>query len=286
MPPIRSYTAGKFAMFLKDAWCGFLRSIEGGGVTAEVVREAAGPDSVARKHLGPVRFEPLTIEVGFGSKLLGEWIAASLAKPQRRSGSIVIADASLEAKSRHDFTSALISEIGIPACDGASKEPAYLTLKLAPEHASFAPASGKVSPGPVSKHDTTWLRSNFRLEIDGLDCKEVNKVDAITVKQTDVGRIEFPNLRLTIAEGAAQSFFDWHEDFVIKGNCDESKEKKGALVFLSPAGDELARVTLLNLGIFRLAPEKGMAGADQIRRVVVELYCERMQYVPGGAIIA
>jgi hypothetical protein len=41
-----------------------------------------------------------------------------------------------------------------------------------------------------------------------------------------------------------------------------------------------------NLGIFKLAPEKQEANSDQIRRVVAELYCERMElHIPPGGVI-
>ncbi len=50
------------------------------------------------------------------------------------------------------------------------------------------------------------LASNFRLTIDGLDCKTVNAVDAITIKpaaQREQGRLEIPNLVVTLAESGA-----------------------------------------------------------------------------------
>ena len=53
-----------------------------------------------------------------------------------------------------------------------------------------------------------FLPSNFRLEIDGLDCTKVSKIDSFTVKQPiqtddigdkrdykkEPGKLEFPNL--------------------------------------------------------------------------------------------
>ena len=38
----------------------------------------------------------------------------------------------------------------------------------------------------------------------------------------------------------------------------------------------LGSLQFFNLGIFKIAPEKLEAGADTIRRVKVEMYCERI----------
>src|SRR5262249_54672525 len=137
-----------------------------------------------------------------------------------------------------------------------------------------------------------WLPSNFRLEIDGLDCTRVSRIDPFTVKQHAVadqigdardflkepGRIEFPNLAVTLAENAAATWLDWFERFVVKGNNADSQEKNGALVFLSPNRQtELARINFFNLGIFKIAHLKAEAAAEQIQRVTAALYCERME---------
>jgi hypothetical protein len=67
----------------------------------------------------------------------------------------------------------------------------------------------------------------------------VSKIDPFTVKQTDLvdeigdereivkapSQVVFPNLRMTLSESGAQSWLDRHEDFVIKGNKDDSQER-------------------------------------------------------------
>ena len=168
-----------------------------------------------------------------------------------------------------------------------------MTVKFSPEFTRMKKAAGKATLPPVRASQEMWLPSNFRLEIDGLDCTKVSTIDSFTVKQTAVsdpigigrdqaiepGRIEFPNLTISLAETAAQTWMDWFEDFVVKGNHGEKNEKTGALVFLSPNRQtELGRVNFFNLGIFKLASAKGNANEDQIRRVTAHLYCERMEF--------
>lgn len=290
----RSYVSGNFMFELDGVKCGFIKSIDGGGITAEVINEPSGPNYYVKKHIGQPKYEDITMQIGFSmTKAVYEWIQSSWQMNyQRKNGAIVACDHKLDAKSRRDFFNALVTETAIPACDGSSKEPAYLTLKFAPEHTRFAKASGKAAGEYGKAEQKIWLPSNFRLEIDGLDCSKVNKVDSFTIKQSTVtddigdardyakepGKLEFPNLKVSFAEVTAQSWIDWHENFVIKGNNSEAQEKNGALIFLSPNREkELGRVNFFNLGIFKIAPDKAEANADQIKRVSAELYCERME---------
>jgi hypothetical protein len=71
---------------------------------------------------------------------------------------------------------------------------------------------------------------------------------------------------------------------VIKGNADESRERRGTLVLLDPTlKSALLTITFEHLGIFGFTPEKSEANADQLRRVKVEMYCEQITLLPGKA---
>jgi hypothetical protein len=88
--------------------------------------------------------------------------------------------------SRLTFTNALITEIGFPALDAASKDAAKMTIKLSPEYTRYTvTSSGEVIPKPDSQAQKKWLSSNFRLRIDGLaaDTREVIKLEALVFKQ-------------------------------------------------------------------------------------------------------
>lgn len=297
--PVRSYVAGNFMLVLDGVKCGFVKSIDGGAVTAEVVTEAVGSSHFSKKHLGRISYTPFVVQ--FGLSMAGEvrdWINASLSgKAIEKSGAIILADMNLMAVSQREFSHALITEVGIPALDGAAKETAYLTLKFAPEYTRTTKASGKVA-APLKTEQKLWLPSNFRLALDGLDCTRVSRVGAMTIKQSvatdEIGdardfsrepaKIEFPNLTVTMAEASAQNWLDWFEDFVVKGNNDESKEKSGSISLLAAdLTEELMRIDLFNVGIFRIGPDKAEANADQIATVTAHLYCERMALQFGGA---
>jgi hypothetical protein len=294
----RSYVASKFALTLGGVQIGSLYSAAGGDAFGQVVTEKVGPDNIALKHLGGVAYEPITVVTDFHSKALMNWIAESWkGKYTRQSGSILEIDYDYNIRGEKEFFNAIIAETTLPALDAAAKDPARITVKLAPEYTRLKAGSGTKAGTSTEKTSARWLPSNFRFEMTGLDGSKVNKIDAITVRQTvtenavgelrdyqkEPSAIDFPNLKITLASSSAQSWAAWHEDFVIKGNSEASKERSGAIVYLDPyMKTEYGRLNLSNCGIFKLSQEPVVAGAESISRMVAELYCERMELVPNS----
>jgi hypothetical protein len=287
----RAYAAGKFALTLGGTAILWLKRVEGGTATSPVVVESPGADRISAKHIAGVQYENIALTTDLQSKTLNDWIAASWkGGAGRQSGSILAATYDYSIVSEREFTDALLVETTLPTLDVGSKDAAQIIVKLAPEHTRLKPGSGKAAL-TENKAAKRWLLSNFRFEMTGVDGTRVNKIDSFTVRQSTsenpVGEmrdyektpssIEFPNLRITFAASAAQTWLEWHEDFVVKGNNGTDKERNGAIVYLDQSRTaELGRVNLSNCGIFRLAPEKVEAGSENIQRMVAELYCERM----------
>jgi hypothetical protein len=249
-----------------------LISAEGGSATGVVVREP-GPEAFVRKHLGNVRFEPIRLSFGLGmAPALFDWIrAAWQGKSERRSGSVVLFGAARAL----EFSRAVVAETTLPRLDAAVKTQAALGLTIEPNETRWLPASGP-APVPVQKQKQ-WLAANFRLEIGGLDCTRVSSVDALTIASGSP--VDFPALRVTLAASSQQSWADWHEEFVVQGQNDDTHEKSGVIRYLAPdLATELGRVELFNLGIFRLVPVPA-PGPDAVARVVADLYCERFELV-------
>ena len=294
----------KYALELDGSFAGWLASAEGGAAVGEVVEETdptndgAAEGHVIKKHIAGVKYEDITVNCGTGmSKAFYEWIKASFdRKSTRKDGAIHAADFDSNIISTLDFHQALISEIGFPALDASSKDAAKMTLKFKPETTRHRFTVGSLVASEKQKQKQ-WLTSNFRLRIDGLEkaCSKVNKIDALTIKQSFVpaddgrvdqkepGKLEFPNLKLSLSEGQSDDFYQWHEDFVIKGNNSDKEERAGKLEFLDPANKPLFTLSLSNLGIFKVAPEKTEAGSENIRRVKAEMYCEDISFKFGDA---
>jgi phage tail-like protein len=306
----RGFTAGRYAIDIGGVSAGWVQSVEGGGATADVVEQKPDPVSgFAKKHIGNLRYEQITLQLGFSNgPNIYDWIAASWKRNfQRKNGSVVLADFHFVAKRRVDFSEALITETTIPACDASDRDPAFLTVKLTPESTRAVAPGGKLPPPPPSR---AWRPANFRLLIDGLDTSRVNKIDSFTVKQQIIenpvgqerdfgkepGKLEFPNLTITFAESSAQSWLDWLDDFVVKGNSGDDKERSGTLEFLSPnQGTVLARIRFFNMGIVSVGPAKAVpnpcnngcpADPDDVRDAIGKmqavLYVERMEFEAAG----
>jgi hypothetical protein len=291
----RSYASGKFTLELDGYSAGFLKSVEGGGIKTDLISEPVGPHHVVFKHIGPAKYEDFTISVGLGTSApLQQWIQDSWNHAYtRKNGSVIQADFDLREKFRRDFFHALVSEIGFPALDGSDKKPGYLTVKFSPETIHNRKGDGSLIKGVLGGQQKAWSHSNFEFLLDGMETSRVSKVDAFAVKQTAVeegvpggdakepGKLEFPNLSLYCSEEFIDPWTSWHEDFVIRGNCTQDREKTGAIKFLGPNVDKskpLLTIDLRGVGIMGCTPEKMEANADTIKRWKIDLYVEDMAF--------
>ncbi len=299
----RSYAAERFAVELDGATTGVVRSVEGGAASADVVTEKLGPDGIRHKHVAGVKYDDIIITCGAGmSKSFYSWIADSFnRKYSRKDGAIVGSDHHLAEASRLDFFHALISEVGFPALDAGSKEAAYMTVTLSPEYTRRQRGKGSQLASSSPKAQKQWLRNSFHLDIDGLDCKMVTNVDAITVQQAvdeyGVGEsrdyekqpsyLNVSNLAIELPEAHADSFYNWIEDFVIKGHSEQSAEKSGTLQYIAPnLKDVHFTLTFHNLGIFKLSPLKATSEKEGVRSVRAEMYCEAISFSYGAAAVS
>jgi hypothetical protein len=288
----RSYASGNYFLELDGLAAGILKSFEGGFAKGEVVNVSSGAAAVTKKHIARYRYEPMAMECELAMpKVLNDWVSATLnGKIQRKSGAIVSANFDYKEKSRLQFYDALISEIGFPALDGASKDGVYLTLKLLPERAMpLAGSDAKVKVDVGDRKNLASTAANFRLSIAGLDCKRVNRIEAFTIKSvlredkvgaqrepsTNAVGLEFPNLSFSIAEVDAGGFYAWFQDMVVKGNSGDNNERQGTLEYLShDLKTTLQTVRFANLGIFGFTPDKAEANSEKVKRVRIDLYCE------------
>lgn len=294
----RGVQSAKFALELDGVFAGWLYEVEGGHAVADVVTERLGADWLSKKHIGNVKYEEITLVVGANmSKAFYDWIAESVSgQNNRKNGAVVAADFNYRETSRLTFTDAFVTELAMPALDAASKDAAKLTVKVRPAMTRrVATAEGAKLPPPEGKGHKQWLPANFRLRIGGLEetAMRVNKIEALVIKQKVVehavgefrdydpepGGVEVPNLVITLPESHGQPLYDWHESFVIQGNAGEEQEKGGSLEYLAPdLKTVLFRVDFQHLGIFKLAPDKSEAGAEGVRRLKAEMYCEDIRF--------
>jgi hypothetical protein len=287
-PDRRSYTGGRFALELDGAKAGVLLRGDGGNALGVVVAEAAGPDHIVHKHIGGVKYEDFTVSCGTGmSKDFYNWIKDSFDhKYARHSGRLTSWESDGTQPDARKFTDAVISEVGFPALDAASKDAAKMTIKFKPE----STARGKAGPRQtIGAKQKAWLCCNFRLTIGGTNYGRVASIDSFTWKQAfaeppppgqaqvatlEPTKLEIPNLVITMPESHADDFFAWHEDFVLNGNAKD--ERSGELTFVSTDKVDLFTLTFAGLGIWVV--DTSPPTVDNIRRVKVEMYCEEMSF--------
>jgi len=304
----RAYGVSRYGIELRHTVAGWVREVTGGEATAEVVSEKIGAEVFQKKHLGPLKYEEVSFKAGAGmSKEFYEWMKTGFnhtsTKRGREDGAIIQADYDYNEVTRLTWTEGMVTEFGMPALDAASKDAALMSIKFRPETTRRTwGAGGKVTFASDSKKAKQWLPSNFKLRIDGLDngCMKVNKIEALTIKQkvteNAIGEhrdyqiegtsVEVPNLVITTSESHADDFYKWHEDFVIKGKNGEEYEKTASLEYLT--SDLLTVLFTLNfkhLGIFKISPDKAEAGAEPVRRVKIEMYCEEIDYTFSSAAV-
>ena len=173
-----------------------------------------------------------------------------------------------------NFYEALITEIGLPAVDAASKEACKFTIKMAPEWTEIKHSSGTQSMLPAPK-DTEkqkrWQAANFRFVVDGMNTQRVNKVEALTIKQNVVDNAVGERLifkrnppRSTSPTSSSPSQKSTPSPSTSgmttsspRGKSDPANEKNGHLEYLKPdVAGVLFTVDFFGLGIIKFNPEK------------------------------
>jgi phage tail-like protein len=291
----RSYSIANYSLDLDGVKCGILQEFSGGDRSGEVAEFSEAHDYYKRKQISNVKYEDYTGKFGFAmTDPVYQWIVSSLNMDyQRKSGQVNKADFKREVRSVLEFKDALISEIGFPACDGGSKEPAHLSLKWTPWITRHKKGGGDKVQQDVNIGQKVWLPANFSFVVDGVDgCTKIQKVDALTVNQQNIrdangeerdymlepSSIKFPNVKLTLSAEFDEAFQAWFEDFVINGNCDASKEKTATLVYKDQTRTkDLCTLNFMGCGIFKITSNALKNNADELAVTTVEMYCESIQ---------
>jgi phage tail-like protein len=289
----RSFAAGRFAFGIDGTFAGFIKKCSGGITKGDVVTHKLGTTNFERKHLATISHEPLTIEVSMGmGKDLWDWIKSSWDQGfVQKNAELLACNFNHEVQAVRVFNDCYIGKVTVPACEGASKDASYFTIELVPETIRYEKGDGSKIQGQENVNSKKWLASNYRLEIDGLPCERVAKIDSFSWEQKvaldQVGQfreakkepaaLTVPNIKLTISMADYWPWYEWFDNFVLKGQCTDADEKKGALTFLAPnLTDELMTISFDHLGIISIDQEAVDANTENIARFVVELYCEQM----------
>jgi len=300
--PLFAATAGA-TLVLDGVACDTLRGLSGGAITAEVLTVNT-PGNYATKQHGLPTYEPINLDVNLNmTSYLFAWIAdAWNANQKRLNGCVLFSDQAGKPISELQFLDGVISEVTIPLCDVNSAATTPVSVVITPR-ATRQVQGAQTTISASASHGSAWSSHSFILDINGLNCLGVTRIEPFTVKQEMnlkkvvdekgvevvlpiAGRASFPNLKITLTEHSAQSWRDFAKDFLIKGNSGQNAEKDGFLRFTKepPSSAPIAMIHLYNIGICKVGPAPLDANGEGLGKVVAELYCERMELLgPNGA---
>jgi hypothetical protein len=280
--------AGKATLRVGEQPAASVELYSGGEPWAEVIDEPGGLLPYAKKHVGELRFADLEAQIALDAHpAFYRWIRdAWFGDPGR--DRVVLDPLEAGSGSRTlELAKAHVHEVVLPGLDTSSREKRSLLVRITPR-AVRRVRSGHTGSMAMERPARDFYAQNFVVNIDGLDCSGVLSVDPITVRtklpEETGGRqsqIVFPDLHLHLDADKAEPFHEWFEDFIIRGNNDDDQEKGGTITYMDPLlSDPLGVLILHHLGIYRIADEA--PNAQGIRRVRVDLYCERMELSPTG----
>lgn len=281
--------AGRYSVTLRGLAAVPIADFSGGGAVGEVQIVRQGTSLMAKKHIGSISHLPIEIELPIaGRNPMTIWVEEMIrGSGPRRDGAIATFGAA-----GLDFSGGLIEEVSIPDMDAAISSPGRLFVKVMADQTRRTAGIGRVEP-TITRGNKNWLTSNFKVSISGVDASRIRKIESFSIKQETVrhraatgteritrlvpGRMEIPNLVFYIPEANAQGFFDWHQDFVIRGNNGDAQEKNATIELLTATGEMLMQFSFGNVGIVSVSLAKAGAPVSGIRLVRVELYAERVE---------
>ncbi|HEY0192288.1 MAG TPA: phage tail protein [Kofleriaceae bacterium] len=291
------YAAAHFALELDDLKnLGMFRSIEGGGIKADVMTHQTGGTYDRWRQLGKPKFEDLKLSLGMAmSQPFYDWIAQFFAgKAVRKDGAIVAADFYYKERARRKFTNGMITELTFPKLDGSDKSTAFMNVGIAVEDIQFEKGSGALlAQNSGLEEQKAWKACNFRFSLDILPdtaTRRVTKVDSFTVKQTVLeyasggsrwatktpSAMDFPQLSFTMPEADAQPIFDHFTKRGVKGEV--PGRFNGQLETYDNQQQTVFTLQFFNCDVLNVAPDKSDSTTEEIKQVKVDLYVESMAF--------
>jgi hypothetical protein len=295
----KSAVGGHTYLELDGMPMGPLTSFEGGLPFAELVALSVGANAEQQKRIGPVKYADITLTFGNGmAKPLYQWLQDTLAKKTYpKNGAIVFVDQNYNEIKRLVFGNALIKEITLPAlAANEGKTNFFFTLRFSPEFTRPEPGKGgKVAQGFGAQKQLSV--ANYRLTMPGIDGQWVTKIELPSLKPkidterygqqriptNTIAAMEFSNVVIEMPDNHAQGLGDWVNDFLVKGNNGQGKEKSATIELLDPSLKTiLMTINLTNLGVLKLEASKVEANKDAARTIRASMYCQAMQFSFSG----
>ena len=294
----RSYTASSFILELDGSHiAGFFRSVEGGGVKADVMTYQMGNSPALWRQLAKQKYDDVKIQVGMSmSQEFYGWISQFFSgKIERRNGAIISGDFHYKERARRVMKNMLISEVQIPKFDAGDRAPCYMTVGLVPETVEFEPGNPSIDLAPtVQMRQKLWTPNRFEFTINQFEqcLKRVTKIEGFTIKQQILeyrsgntrdpwrvpGRIEFPNLTFYLPEADAGPLIDHFTKRVLRGKPPPHTRLTGGITALDSDQQPLCTISLAGIDISGIGPDKSDSTSQDIKQIRIDITCESMAF--------
>ena len=222
-------SVGRFHLELGGKPCGFVDSVEGGGVVAEVVTDDPGAEHYLKKHLGAAAPEPIVLTFGLAlAPGVYGWLAdAWNGEEVPRDGRIVFVDATLKATRQIEFRGAVVTSVTFPKLDGSSKDACRLTVVLDPEETA---RSRKPRELEVTDRDQGEAVVRVQLPRGGRRPRRQEREQRWTRSRSrrvpgSTHRLSRP-ARSRSPSRAPRPGAPWHEEFVVEGMSDRRPRRR------------------------------------------------------------
>ena len=289
----RSHTNGRFYLEVGKQRVQYLKKFDGLSMEADITANDLGPDNFQAKHVSNIKWTPGKATVGAGmGKGMYDWIKASFKKGQfPQDGTLVAADFDSKAQTHQDFYGAIITSVGFPKLDGASKDAIYLDVEFDPERVEWKPGDQSVISATGGSKQKAWLCSNFSFKMGDLPCARVATVDAMTWKcavvQDQIGihreptkhaaKVVTPDIKISVSMADFDPWAKAAKKWFIDGEHLAGNEMQGAITLLGPDMKKVVgTIELHNCGFKKMSMDPHEANGEKIARFNVEFYCEGM----------
>ena len=272
--------------------CGFVQSVDGGNFKSEAIDNKIGLNQNVAKIPGKPKVDDITITMGLSvlPLIFPTIYDRTRNRTNRVSGAIVGMDREGGEQTRRTFQRAIVTEIGLPALKAGQGQAANITIKVSPELLKYE--TGRQSKAPPNLFGSNELfaqkqanTADFSFQIDGISQPfnmKTAAVEAFTIKQNviehpigsqleprkEFGRIEFPNLVMTISQRAEwiKPMMDWYDKSIRNQNF-LGERRTGTLVYQSATGQEYLRFDLDGVRIVAVEMSKHAGGSEEIATV-------------------
>jgi len=294
----RSYSASLFGLDLGGKMAGYLKKITPPEMKGDKVEHKTGHLLKTSKAISNYSHGDFSFSCAMNmGKDLQDWIKASFDSAHRYvDGALLIANFDGEEQRRINFQQALITECSFSNLDATSKDAVYVDVKCQAEHVRNVKGSGKIATATGSRAKD-WMCSNFKIEIPGLDCTTVSKVElpkfTQKVTQDAVGHmreqsyiptsVDLSDLTVTFAPGPAGKVEDqWMaaaEKWFIAGETLEEQHLNITITFFAPNQTTiLGEITYGGCGWLSMKPGDLERG-EKTRTNTAKFYVETVQKI-------